>query len=133
MDPPTKLPEFVEECEDDGVASPELGEEVSVPELDSTLDTKAPSVRRTVTLVTVDPAGGEVVPDTEVDVEGENVVSVSPLPLVALPSVVVNVEVPDNVVEVEDDNDEVSGHCSAVTLPSSSPCSMKQNSSPFLV
>ena len=133
MDPPTKLPEFVEECEDDGVASPELGEEVSVPELDSTLDTKAPSVRRTVTLVTVDPAGGEVVPDTVVDVEGENVVSVSPLTLVVLPSVVVNVDVPDNVVEVEDDNDEVSGHCSAVTLPSSSPCSMKQNSSPFLV
>ena len=54
MDPPTKLPEFVEECEDDGVASPELGEEVSVPELDSALDTKAPSVRRTVTLVTVE-------------------------------------------------------------------------------
>ena len=143
MDPPTKLllgvdvtaasPEFVEECEDDDVVSPELGEEVSVPELDSALDTKAPSVRRTVTLVTVDPAGNEVVPDTVVDVEGENVVSVSPLPLVVLPSVVVNVEVPDNVVEVEDDNDEVSGHCSAVTLPSSSPCSMKQNSSPFLV
>ena len=141
MDPPTKLllgvdvtaasPEFVEECEDDGVASPELGEEVSVPELDSALDTKAPSVGRTAVLVIVDPAGGEVGPDTEVDVEGENVVSVSPLTLVVLPSV--NVEVPDNVVEVEDDNDEVSGHCSAVTLPSSSPCSMKQNSSPFLV
>ena len=144
MEPPKQLgvdataasPEFVEECEDDGVASPELGEEVSVPELDSALDTEAPSVRRTVTLVTVDsvdPDGGEVGPCTVVDVEGENVVSVSPLPLVVLPSVVVNVEVPDNVVEVEDDNDEVSGHCSAVTLPSSSPCSMKQNSSPFLV
>ena len=133
VDVPAASPEFVEECEDDDAASPELGEEVSVPELDSTLDTKAPSVRRTVTLVTVDPAGGEVGPDTEVDVEGENVVSVSPLTLVVLPSVVVNVEVPDNVVEVEDDNDKVSGHCSAVTLPSSSPCSMKQNSSPFLV
>ena len=91
------------------------------------------TVRRTVTFVTVNPAGNEVGPDTVVGVEGENVVSVSPLPLVVLPSVVVNVDVPDNVVEVEDDNDEVSGHCSAVTLPSFSPCSMKQNSSPFLV
>ena len=123
-------PEMVEECED---VAAELGEEVSVPELDSALDTDAPSVEGTVTLVIVDPAGGGSGPDTEVDVEGENVVSVSPLPLVVLPSVVVNVEVPDNVVEDEDDNDEVSGHCSAVTLPSSSPCSMKQNSSPFLV
>ena len=140
MDPPKLLgldvtvgsPEMVEECED---VAAELGEAVSVPELDSALDTDAPSVGRTVAavLVTVDPAVGGSGPDTEVDVEGENVVSVSPLTLVVLPSVVVNVEVPDNVVEVEDDNDEVSGHCSAVTLPSSSPCSMKQNSSPFLV
>ena len=93
-------------------------------ELDSALDTEVPSVGRTAVLV---------IASDEVDVEGENVVSVSPLPLVVLPSVVVNVEVPDNVVEDEDDNDEGSGHCSAVTLPSSSPCSMKQNSSPFLV
>ena len=104
-----------------------------MPELDSALDTDAPSVEGTVTLVIVDPAGGGSGPGTEVDVEGENVVSASPLPLVVLPSVVVNIDVLDNVVEDEDDNDEGSGHCSAVTLPSSSPCSMKQNSSPFLV
>ena len=139
MDPPKLLgvdvtaasPEFVEEFEDVVVASPELGEAVSVPELDSALDTEVPSVGRTAVLVI---ASDEVSPDTvEVDVEGGNVVSASPLPLVVLPSVVVNVEVPDNVVEDDGDNDEGSVHCSAVTLPSSSPCSMKQNSSPFLV
>ena len=102
-----------------------------MPELDSALDTEVPSVGRTAVLLVI--ACDEASPDTvEVDVEGENVVSVSPLPLVVLPSVVVNVEVPNNVVE-DEDNDEGSGHCSAVTLLSSSPCSMKQNSSPFLL
>ena len=140
MDPPKLLgvdvtaasPEFVEEFEDVVVASPELGEAVSVPELDSVLDTDAPSVEGTVTLVIVDPAGGGSGPDTEVDVEGENVVSPSPVTIVGFALVVLYCTV-EVLVEDEDDNDEVSGHCSAVTLPSSSPCSMKQNSSPFLV
>ena len=140
MDPPKLLgvdvtaasPEFVEEFEDVVVASPELGEAVSVPELDSALDTDAPSVEGTVTLVIVDPAGGGSGPDTEVDVEGENVVSPSPVTIVGFAFVVLYCTV-EVLVEDEDDNDEVSGHCSAVTLPSSSPCSMKQNSSPFLV
>ena len=142
VDPPKLLgvdvtaasPEFVEEFEDVVVASPELGEAVSVPELDSALDTDAPSVGRTVAavLVTVDPAVGGSGPDTEVDVEGENVVSPSPVTIVGFALVVLYCTV-EVLVEDEDDNDEVSGHCSAVTLPSSSPCSMKQNSSPFLV
>ena len=137
MDPPKLLgldvtvgsPEMVEECED---VAAELGEEVSVPELDSALDTDAPSVEGTVTLVIVDPAGGGSGPDTEVDVEGENVVSPSPVTIVGFALVVLYCTV-EVLVKDDDDNDEVSGHCSAVTLPSSSPCSMKQNSSPFLV
>ena len=101
-----------------------------MPELDSALDTEVPSVGRTAVLVI---ASDEVSPDTvEVDVEGENVVSPSPVTIVGFAFVVLYCTV-EVLVEDEDDNDEVSEHCSAVTLPSSSPCSMKQNSSPFLV